>query len=144
VALRRGAHGDADRRGVRLASHYRASFADVPEFDNLGPITDLRYPSSDVTVFRLTRESNVFYYFTGKTLESDKKSFSGSRGWVKDLKLYGQPIKAMDLLNTLLNNGAQHHYPFILKDVGGCIEEFAYWLGLEKIRRLEYKDYLYV
>jgi hypothetical protein len=32
----------------------------------------------------------------------------------------------------------------VLEDTGGCIEELAYWLGLEKISRIPYRDYLYV
>lgn len=134
----------AGRRGVICRNHYRADFADEPEFDNLGPVTDIIYPKSDVTVFRLTGESGLFYYFTGKTFNEEKKSWNGSRGWVNELKLYGKPVRAIDLMNTILINNIQHHFPIVLQNIGPYIEEFAYWLDLKKVKRVEYKDYLYV
>ena len=102
------------------------------------------FPETEMTVFRLTRESDYFYYFTGRGFDAGKGSYDGSRGWIKDLRLYGEPIRAIDLMNTILNNHLQHHFPMILKDVGRYIEEFAFWLGLKKIDKLEYRDYLYV
>ena len=132
----------ANKRGVICRNHYRAEFAEVDSFDNLAPVTDIIYPSEiDMTSFRLTRESDYFYYFTGKGLSESKKSYDGSRGWFGNLKLYNEPIKAIDLVNTILNNGIQHHFPIVLQNVGKYIEEFAYWLGLKKIEKDEYKDY---
>ena len=134
----------ANSRGVICTNHYRAKFADEPKFDSLGPVTDIIYPRSDITVFRLVGESDYFYYFTGKIFNEGKKSWDGSRGWVNELKLYGEPIRAIDLTNTILTNSIQHHFPIVLKDVGNYIEELAYWLDLKKIKRMEYQDNLYV
>ena len=134
----------ANQAGVACRHHYRSEFADEPEFEKLGPVTDLIYKPGDVTVFRLTGESDRFYYFTGRTTDNGKPSWYGSRGWITDLKLYGKPIGVMDLLNTLLASGVQHHYPMVLKDVGKYLEEFAYWLGLERVKPITYQDYLYV
>lgn len=134
----------ADERGVICRCHYRAEFAEEAEFDRLGPVTDLQFPESEITVFRLTGESERFYYFTGNVMRSDKKSFSGSRGWVNNLKLFGKDIRAIDLMNTIFNNSIQHHYPIVLKDEGAYIEEFAYWIGLKKVMRNDYTDYLSV
>lgn len=132
----------ANNCGVNCRSVYRAEFAKGTELENLGPITDITYKESDVTVFRLTGESDAYYYFTGKIF-NDKKSWFGSRGWVKNIKLYGKSIKAIDLMNTILLNNVQHHYPFVLKDIRNYLEEFAYWLDLKKIKRLDYEDFLY-
>jgi L-fucose isomerase-like protein len=133
----------AGKCGTVCRSVYRSDFAKGTEFDNLGPITDMIYPESDATVFRLTGECDHYYYFTGKGIGQDKESWNGSRGWLKDLKLYGKPIEAIDLINTILLNNIQHHYPIVLKDVGKYISEFAYWLDLKKIKRLDYEDFLY-
>lgn len=134
----------ASDAGVACRHHYRSEFADEPDFVKLGPIMDLMYDPGDVTVFRLTGEGDRFYYFTGQMTDAAKPSWYGSRGWVSGLKLYGQPIRSADLMNTLFVNGVQHHYPMVLQDVGKYLEEFAYWLGLEKIRRTDYQDYLQV
>jgi L-fucose isomerase-like protein len=132
----------ANEMGVACRHHYRSEFADEPDFEKLGPIMDLVYRSGDVTVFRLTGESDRFYYFTGHVMDTDKPSWYGSRGWVNGLKLYGESVSALDLMNTLFVNGAQHHYPMVLQDVSPYLEEFAYWLGLERIPRTDYQDYL--
>jgi L-fucose isomerase-like protein len=124
-----------------VKKHYFAQYAE--SVANCGPITDLIFKKGDVTVFRLVRESGHFYYFNGRFFDEDKHSFDGSRGWVNKLKLYGEPIKAMDLANTLLSNGLAHHFPMVMGDVGKYLEELAYWLELKKIRRIKYRDYLY-
>jgi L-fucose isomerase-like protein len=134
----------ADKRGVKLERHYFADYTEEERYKDVGPITDVVFRPSDLTVFRFTGDAESFYYFTGKTTDGGKKTFHGSRGWVKDLRLYGEPVKVIDLMNTMLVNGLPHHYPMVLNDVGKYIEEFAYWKGLKKIKKVEYKDYLYV
>ena len=82
-------------------------------------------------------------FFIIPNMDESKKMYDGSRGWFGDLTLNGEPVKAIDLMNTILNSGIQHHFPMVLEDVGKYIEEFAYWLGLKKVLKNEYKDYLY-
>ncbi len=134
----------ADVKGVKLEKHYFADYTSKENLKDCGPITDVHFRDSDVTVFRFTGEADCFYYFTGKTFNEGKKTFDGSRGWMSDLKLYGEPVSVIDLMNTMLVNGLPHHYPMVLSNVGKYIEEFAYWMGLKKVRKMEYKDYLYV
>jgi L-fucose isomerase-like protein len=132
----------ANQRGVICEKHY---FADYEEtLKKCGPVTDMIFSKNEVTVFRLTGDSESFYYFTGNFFDEEKKSFCGSRGWVNNLKLYNEPIDSIDLINTLLVNGLPHHFPIVQKDVSKYLEEFAYWSGLKKIKRFNYKDYLYV
>jgi L-fucose isomerase-like protein len=132
----------ANERGVICEKHYFADYAESVK--NCGPITDIIFKKGDVTVFRITGEGDHFYYITGNFFDSGKKSFNGSRGWVNNLKLYDEPIKAMDLANTLLVNGLPHHFPMVMQNVEPYLEEFAYWADLKKIRRINYKDYLYI
>jgi len=132
----------ANKKGLTLDKHYFAEYSE--SVANCAPITDLVFREGDVTVFRLLKESGHFYYFTGKFFDQDKPSFNGSRGWVNELKLYGEPINTMDLANTMLSNGLAHHFPMVMENAGKYLEEFAYWTGLKKIKRLDYRDYLYV
>ena len=131
----------ADQRGVTCTPHYRAAFVKDAEGDCYGPVTDMVYPQTDVTVFRLTGESERFYYFTGTTIDAEKDSWDGSRGWLGKLKLYDQPIRAIDLINTILVSGLQHHYPLTFSDVSAELEELAGWLGLKRVARVDYTDY---
>ena len=133
----------ANSDGVCCKNVYRSEFARGTELEDLGPITDITYPESDVTVFRLTGESDMFYYFTGKTFDSKKQSWYGNRGWLGELKLYREPVKVIDLMNTIFLNSIQHHYPMVLNNVSDYIEEFAYWLGLQKIKKIGYERFMY-
>ena len=132
----------ANERGVICEKHYFADYAESVK--NCGPVTDIIFKKGDVTVFRISGEGDQFYYFTGRFYDPEKKSFCGSRGWVNDLKLYGEPVKAWDLANTLLTNGLPHHFPMVMQNVGPYLEEFAWWADLKKVRRYDYRDYLYI
>jgi hypothetical protein len=129
---------------VRLERHYFADYTRDEKLKDLGPITDVIFKPDNITVFRVTEEASSFYYFTGRTFNEGKKTFNGSRGWVKDLRLYGEPVEVLDLMNTFLVNGLPHHYPVVMRDTGKYIEEFAFWKGLKKIRKVSYKDYMYI
>jgi len=132
----------ANSRGCICEKHY---FADYDEsLKNCGPTTDLIFKEGDVTVFRFTGEGDGFYYFTGNFFNEKKKSFNGSRGWVNNLSLYDEPISSLDLANTFILNGAPHHYPMVMENVGKYLEEIGYWLDLKKLKRMPYRDYLYV
>ena len=132
----------ANERGVICEKHYFADYAESVK--NCGPVTDMIFKKGDVTIFRLSGEGDKFYYVTGKFFNPEKKSFCGSRGWVNELKFYEEPIKAWDLANTFLTNGLPHHFPMVMQNAGPYLEEFAYWAELKKVKRYDYRDYLYV
>jgi L-fucose isomerase-like protein len=134
----------ANKRGPILERHYFSDYSDDPGLKDTGPIVDVVFRPADMTVFRLTGEADSFYYFTGRFTDTDKKTFNGSRGWVTDLKLYREPIKVLDLMNTIMTHAWAHHYPMVLTDVSGPLEELAYWLDLKRVKKAEYRDYLSV
>jgi hypothetical protein len=134
----------ANEKGVLLERHYFADYSDQPHMKDCGPITDVEFRASPMTVFRLARELDHFLYFTGRFLDSGKKAFSGSRGWAGDLKLYREPVKVLDLMNTIMDNFYAHHYPMVLADVSAYLEELAWWLDLKRVPKAEYRDYMYV
>ncbi len=132
----------ANSRGMVCQKHY---FADYDEsIKNCGPVTDMIFKPGDVTVFRICGQSDSFYYFTGRMMDTDKPSFDGSRGWVRDIKFYDKPAQVMDVANTLLVGGLPHHFPMVMENVDKYLEEFAYWMGLRRAKRYDYKDYMYV
>jgi L-fucose isomerase-like protein len=130
--------------GVKLDRHYFADYTEDETLKDAGPITDVQFKPSEMTVFRFIGEADRFYYFTGKMMEQGKKTFDGSRGWVSDLKFYDKPIEVLDLINTMLVQGLPHHYPMVLQNAGAYLEELAFWLGLKKTARVAYRDYMYV
>ncbi len=134
----------ANKRGVLLERHYFADYSEDPGMKDCGPIVDVVFKPGDMTVFRITGEADSFYYFTGTFVDSERKSYNGSRGWVTDLKLYREPVKVLDLMNTIMTRAWTHHYPMVLKDVSAYLEELAWWLDLKRVKKAEYRDYLTV
>jgi len=134
----------ANERGVLLERHYFADYSDDPGMKDCGPIVDVVFKPGDMTVFRITGEADSFYYFTGTFFDDGRQSYNGSRGWVRHLKLYGEPVKVLDLMNTIMTRAWAHHYPMVMKDVSPYLEELAYWLGLKRVKKAEYRDYLSV
>ena len=130
----------ADANGVRCLPHYRAQFDDKTGDDRDGPVTDLTFTPGPVTVFRFSGNGDRFFAFGGNIFETDKPSWEGSRGWVRDLTMYGRPISAGDLMNTILTGGLPHHFPMVLRDLSESVEEMAAWLGLRRAPRLPYAD----
>jgi L-fucose isomerase-like protein len=134
----------ANERGVLLDRHYMAEYSDNPLLKDFGPIVDVVFKPGDMTVFRITGEADSFYYFTGTFVDNGKKSYNGSRGWVKDLKLYREPVTVLDLMNTVMMRTWAHHFPMVLKDVSAYLEEFAWWLDLKRVKKDPYREYLSV
>lgn len=134
----------AGKDGVLLERHYFADYSDDPDMKDCGPTTDVIFRESPLTVFRICRDADYFYYFTGRSFDNGKKTFRGSRGWVGDLHLYKEPVAVLDLMNTIIYRAGAHHYPMVMRDVGSYLEETAYWLGLKRVSKDPYKEYLSV
>lgn len=109
-----------------------------------GVARDMVFDANPVSVMRLTGECDRVFQMGGRFQEPGKFSFHGSRGWCEQLTFNGEPIGAKDLLNTILCNGFQHHFPVILGDYSDEIREFAAWLGLRPLKRIPYADYLQI
>jgi L-fucose isomerase-like protein len=134
----------AGRTGIVLEKHYMAENSNDPILKDLGPVVNVSFTPGEMTVFRITGEADSFYYFTGRFVDDGKKTYNGSRGWVKDLKLYREPVKVIDLMNTVMTRAWAHHFPMVMRDVSAYLEELAWWLDLKRVKKEEYRDYLSV
>ncbi|MBN1299058.1 MAG: hypothetical protein JW997_05165 [Actinobacteria bacterium] len=135
----------AENGKYNICNHYAwyNKLGDGAKVRNFGAVIDAKFKQSEVTVFRIIGDSDRFYYFTGTSLDNSKlETFDGGRGWIGDLKLFKNPINALDLINTIVVGGLPHHYPLTFKDVSDEIEELAYILDLKKVKKIVYKNYL--
>ncbi len=134
----------AGSKGIVLEKHYMAANSTDSILKDVGPVLNMSFKPGDMTVFRLTGEADSFYYFTGRFFDDGKKTYNGSRGWVKDLNLYREPVKVLDLMNTVMTRAWAHHFPMVMTDVSAYVEELAWWLDLKRVKKAEYRDYLSV
>lgn len=109
-----------------------------------GMIIDMIFKPQPVTFMRITGEWDKMFLLDGKVLEQQKDSPSGSRGWIGNLRLNRQEIGARDLMNTILVQGMQHHYPMMTGDITEELMEIASWLGLKLLDKVPYEDYLQI
>jgi len=58
------------------------------------------------------------------------------------LKVNGGEISLLDLMNTIIVNRVDHHYPMIYGDLTNELMEFASWLGLNILDIIPYKPYM--
>ncbi len=117
-----------------------STFRMEKSYANMPIIRDLNFKPGHVTIARIAGEADTVLLADGRIID-DKKSFLGCGGWIGDLRLNRQSIKALDFVNTVLVRKFQHHYPVVYGDYTKEISEIASWLGLKFIKKVEYQDY---
>ena len=129
--------------GYSLSLNYSGK-AHIPGQDPVGTavVRDMVFDPGHVTFARLTGEMDQLFLMDGAIINHDKKSFFGSRGWVGDLHLNRKPISALDLLNTILVQRFQHHFPMVKGDFTREVSEVMAWLNLKPIGAVPYEDFM--
>lgn len=107
-----------------------------------GIVRDMVFDPGPATVMRITGECDKYLLFDGEFLGNTKESLHGSRGWLGNLSLNNEPVKALDLINTILINGFQHHFPVVPGKYNDEIKEFFAWLDVLPIQKIGYEDCL--
>jgi len=104
---------------------------------------DMVLKSSPVTLMRITDGGNRLLLATGETLGNSKPSARGTRGWAGKFKLNGEePISSLELTNTVLVNGFEHHFPLAMGNLSDALLEFAAWMDMEPLKKVPYRPYL--
>ncbi len=105
-------------------------------------VRDMVFDPGHVTIARLTGELDQMFLMDGCMIDREKQSFNGSRGWLGDLRLNRESISATDLLNTILVQRFQHHFPMVKGDYTKEVFEAMAWLGLKPVEKVAYQDYM--
>ncbi len=133
----------ADHSGCTLAGHYKPGSHVTGEDDiKVVGVNDMYYGARPVTVARLTNDYKNMLLFSGSFIEKKDHSFDGSRGWVGNLKADGEDLMAETLVNTVLSQGYQHHYPIVEGHVEEELREIMAWLDIRPVEFLHYRHYL--
>ena len=112
------------------------------DINSCGVTRDMVFAPGAVTSLRLSGEADQLFIFSGRIPDKDKPSFHGCRGWVEDIRLNGEKISLPDFINTIMVQGLSHHYTLAYGDYTDKACELSTWLGLSKIQKIPYKDYL--
>lgn len=116
--------------------------ADLDHAVGTGIVRDMVFDPGKATIARLTGEMDQLFISTGVFQDGSKESYCGSRGWLGELKLNCESISSTDFFNTIMVSGFQHHFPIVMGDYSEELMEVASWLGLNKIEKIPYANYL--
>ncbi len=131
----------ANKNGVTWDQHFNiGEYKDNGEWDGKGVVADLTFKPGPITIFRMDNNFDNLLIMKGVVME-DKDSFYGSSGWVKNLQINGNTLSTKDLINTLIVNHVDHHFPTVYGDFTDELMEFANWKSMSVLNEISYKPY---
>mgnify|MGYP001623719825 FL=1 len=135
----------ADSSGVTFDGHYKPG-SRVTCMDNIrvSGVNNMYYAAQPVTIARFTDDYRGLLTFSGSFLAKQDHGYDGSRGWVGDMTMDGQPLSSLTLANTILSRGLQHHFPIVSGHVEAEVREIAAWLGVTPVEPVPYRPYLQI
>jgi len=131
----------AGEAGASWDSHFNIGKYEGEAWKGEGVVADMRFASGAVTVSNIRNDFEELFVLSGQSL-GGKPSFSGSGGWVGDLRLDGESIGIEELMNTIVVGRVNHHYAAARGELTDELNEFAAWTGLRVVQRIAPKPYL--
>ncbi len=131
----------ADKRGVSWDAHFNIGHYDGKEWIGRGVVADMNFQAGAVTVFAMQNNFNGLFILTGDMM-GNKPGFSGSGGWMNNLKLNDKSISVKELINTITVTRVNHHYPAARGNLVNELNELAFWKDLNVINTVPYKPYM--
>ena len=107
----------------------------------MAPVASMVIDKMSATVMRITNENSIFF-FKGEFLGNIKPSFDGSRGWFNKMSFNGKQIDTLDLVNTIMAYGLEHHFCVSKGDWEEELFEISYWLDLRIREPIPYRNYM--
>jgi L-fucose isomerase-like protein len=134
--------GLADQAGQRLTYHPTLDRASPPDKPRSGTSSDLVLAPGPATIVRFTPTADRVFLMSADVVEGPTRGYEGSRGWLRNLRINGEPSDVSDLIETVAYHGLPHHYPLALGDWGDALRELAAWAGIGLVERIPYRDSL--
>lgn len=132
----------ADNEGMTLKPLYLLEQTDAEgNIVHTGAMADMVLKPGAATIAAYTEDFSKSFVLEG-VFNNNRPSFSGSRGWLRNLTLARQAVTVQDLVNTIIHSGFQHHYPVAYGHLAGSWLELSSWLGIEPINNKPIKPWL--
>lgn len=131
----------ADAHGVAWETHFNIGRYRGKEWEGDGVVASLQFKPGTVTVSVMSNYFDNLFIITGEVMKK-KRGYTGSSGWVTDLRVNGHQVSVADLLNTIIVQRVNHHYPAAQGDLTNELNEFAAWLKIKVLDPVPYRPYL--
>ncbi len=102
---------------------------------------DYNFKPQDVVVSRLTDDGKLVFSFSGEFIKA-KDAYDGTRGWVGNLKKDAEDAKLLDVVNTMMREGVEHHLVVSAGIGESAFLEFAELTNTPIVKIIPYKDHL--
>jgi L-fucose isomerase-like protein len=135
------AGGLADEAGQCITYHPTLDRSNPPGAPRSGASSDVVLRPGPLTVARFSPDASQAFLLTGQVVEGPSRGYQGSRGWVTDLRIDGEPARARDLIETASYQGLPHHYPLALGDWADAFRELVAWADIDIMKLVPYRDF---
>lgn len=132
----------ADERGTRLTYQPLLDTEYLVETPHAGVISDLVLAPGPATMIVLSKRADEMLLISADIVEGPTSGYIGSRAWLGNLRISGQPYTVWDLMETLMYHGLEHHFPLARGDFTDVFMELAAWAGIKVLQGLSYRDHL--
>ena len=133
----------ANDKGMTYCTHFNLGVRRPDgSFQKVGIVNDLIFKEQDVTIMRIVNDGTRMLLTTGRTIDQNKKSYDGSRGWLGEVRMINKKVSALDFVNTVIVYRLPHHFPLALGNLGDELMEISSWLGVEPLEPVPYRKYM--
>ena len=131
----------ADSSGINWDQHFNIGQYQNGKWHGKGVVADMNFKKGDITIATLHNDFNHLFILTGSIMEN-KKPYYGSSGWVNNLKIAGKDTTIPELINTIMVNRVNHHYPTSYDNLYEELAEFANWKDIQIFQPIPYQDFM--
>lgn len=129
----------ANQNGIQWVDHVTLGRKSEHVYGVAG---DQVFAANSATISYVSRDGANLLVAGAQIVERDNPGYAGTRGWFTDFTLNREPITLHDLVHTLTIGGHPHHYAVGLGDVTAELIEFSTWMGINRIHKQPYTEYL--
>lgn len=104
------------------------------EDEKLGCSFNMVFPNSKYTVLRFTGDMSKLFYFVGESTDKIAKGFDGTRCYITKLSQKNEELSAINIVNTILNEGIEHHLVIVSGDIENELNVFCNKMNIEIIK----------
>ncbi len=111
------------------------------EEQRMGLSYDYYFKNTDVSIARITNNGEGLFFLRGSITDQNSKGFTGTRGWINNLHSVDKKVSVLDITETIMHEGVEHHLIIVEGNCTEAMSEFAYWTKSRKIEIETYKNY---
>lgn len=132
-------HSLADDDGVTY--DYHSTLGRKQPDGPWGTVVEQVLAPGECTIAYVSDDARSLWNFRAEVYaDPDAAGYDGDRGWIRGFRHAGTEVPAVDLLETVLTTGQEHHHGFVHGDYTEELSELSNWLGWNEIQPLHYRD----